>query len=218
MRASNSALSRDKRVGAAPLDRGRARQNDHPPPAFLDKPAHQAFAVDDNLQFAVQPGAHLLCALTLEHHIPIDLAQGGKMFAPRFLADGISQKVIRLQPQLSRQKPGYFFRNYLTRPEQTPGKSKPAKLKRKADLVLRAPTRSNMGDVIVIQNIVPQQRCFISGQGKEVCALALGQNRSVSHWQVLSSSGELRKVDISRRSACHVFINVSIWKSHNLLI
>lgn len=79
------------------------------------------------------------------------------MFAPPLLADGISQKVIRLQPQLSRQKPGYFFWNYLTRPEQTSGKSKPAKLKRKADLVFRAPTRSNMGDVIVIQNIVPQQ-------------------------------------------------------------
>jgi hypothetical protein len=75
-----------------------------------------------------------------------------------------------------------------------------------------------MGDVVVIQNIVPQQRCFICGQGKEVCALALGQNRSVSHWQVLSSSGASRKVDMVRPFACHVFFNVSIWKSRNHLI
>ena len=103
------------------------------------------------------------------------------MLMPGFFAGRIWQEVSRLQTKLGCDEARHLLRYHFARLQQSSGEAQGTELKRKAHLVLRAPSRLNMLNVIIRQRVVLQQGRLVSRQVQEAGALPCRQN--TASWQ-----------------------------------
>jgi hypothetical protein len=173
------AFSRDERVRAQSLDGGDRRQDGHRVAAAGEEAPGKIFVRAGLLGFGEQPVAKRprRRALTRKCPVPVEAAQHLHMLLAGLAADGVANERVPGDAELGAEESGRRERYQFARGQCPARIAQRAELQRKADPVLWSASPVDMDQVVVRQDVMPQQRRLVGRQVEQRRPLPGAQDR-----------------------------------------